>query len=289
MPITVHIEAERKRVEAVVETLAAASRGSNSRAALSHDARNMVTALTLYCDLLEQPGVLSDGFQHYAQELRLVSDASRCLVDKLADLEHPRMSNSLPDNFTSEQNSGSVTESAWPLPAGMPPSPEECIANFAEELEGNRNLLDAIAGLGVAISMHIRGGAAPVRMHGEDLTRLLVNLVKNAAEAMHGAGSVHLELTERAAESGRWLVLTIDDTGPGIPAGMRQKIFEAGYTTHPTGSGGWTGPHRGLGLAICGELARSAGGSMRVAARRAPGARFVLELPLSHSDQTSDT
>lgn len=280
MPITVHIEAERKRVEAVVETLAVASRGSSSRAALSHDARNMVTALTLYCDLLEQPGVLSDGFQHYAQELRLVSDASRCLVDKLADLEHPRMANNFPDSLLSEPSPGSAPETAWPLPASIPPSPEECIPNFAEELEGNRNLLDAIAGLGVAVSMRIRGGAAPVRMHGEDLTRLLVNLVKNAAEAMHGAGSVHLELSERAADGRRWLVLTVDDTGPGIPAGMRHRIFEAGYTTH-AGSGGWTGPHRGLGLAICRELVGAAGGSMRVVSRRTPGARFVLELPVN--------
>jgi hypothetical protein len=49
--------AERRRVEAVVETLAAIHNHGESLVELAHDARNMVTALSLYCDLLEEPGV----------------------------------------------------------------------------------------------------------------------------------------------------------------------------------------------------------------------------------------
>ena len=56
-------------------------------AALIHDARNMVAAMDLYCDLLKEPGVLSAPFSHYAGELRLVSGASRRLLDKLAVLD----------------------------------------------------------------------------------------------------------------------------------------------------------------------------------------------------------
>ena len=52
-------ESERRRVEAVVETLANLRNGGESLAEVAHDARNMVTALGLYCDLLEEPGVLS--------------------------------------------------------------------------------------------------------------------------------------------------------------------------------------------------------------------------------------
>lgn len=276
MQSTIHIEAERKRIEAVVETLASGSSG-NARAALSHDARNMVAALTLYCDLLEQPGVLSGGYENYAQELRLVTDASRRLVEKLAAYEQP----------PAAQGPGIAgicaarADPAFSLLVSTAPSDDAGIADFADELEANRNLLDAIAGLGVAVSMQIRGGAAPIRLHGEDLTRILVNLVKNAAEAMHGSGSVHIRLEERRAQDGpTWLALTVDDTGPGIPARMREKVFEAGYTTHAVASGGWTAPHRGLGLAICRALVESAGGHMRAASRRAPGARFLIELPV---------
>ena len=70
------------------ETLAATPAATATRArALSHDARNMVTALSLYCDLLDEPGVLAEGCRHYANELRLVTDASRRLVEKLGRLE----------------------------------------------------------------------------------------------------------------------------------------------------------------------------------------------------------
>ena len=54
---------------------------------VAHDARNMVTALGLYCDLLEEPGVLAVPFTHYAHELRLVAAASRRLVEKLVTLD----------------------------------------------------------------------------------------------------------------------------------------------------------------------------------------------------------
>jgi signal transduction histidine kinase len=277
MQPTIHIESERKRIEAVVETLAAAGRGGNSRAALSHDARNMVTALTLYCDLLEQPGVLCGGYENYAHELRLVTDASRRLVEKLASVEQPPA----PERQAHPAVSAALPDPALSLLVARAPADEPGIANFAEELEANRNLLDAIAGLGVAVSMQIRGGAVPVRLHGEDLTRIVVNLVKNAAEAMHGSGSIHIRLAEKIARDGsRQLILTVDDTGPGITSRMREKIFEAGYSTHAVASGGWTAPHCGLGLAICRALVESAGGRMRAVSRRAPGTRILIELPI---------
>jgi signal transduction histidine kinase len=79
--------AKRKRVEAVVETLANLRGKGESLAEVAHDTRNMVTALGLYCDLLEEPGVLAPGFHHYAGELRLVAMASRRLVEKMLTLD----------------------------------------------------------------------------------------------------------------------------------------------------------------------------------------------------------
>ncbi len=56
---------------------------SDTVAALAHDARNLITALGLYCDLLDEPGVLTPPFAHYGNELRLVAAAGRRLVSKL--------------------------------------------------------------------------------------------------------------------------------------------------------------------------------------------------------------
>src|ERR1035437_1721568 len=78
---------DSKRVEVVVETLANLRSEGESLAQVAHDARNMVTALGLYCDLLEEPGVLGAPFRHYGSELRLVATASRRLVEKLVALD----------------------------------------------------------------------------------------------------------------------------------------------------------------------------------------------------------
>ena len=148
----------------------------------------------------------------------------------------------------------------WDL---MPP---ELISNLARELLASRNLLSALAGPSIALTVDVEGGALPVRLNTEDLTRVLVNLVKNAAEAMPGGGSIRIGLRKRggpaegaldAAEAGQELSLTIEDTGTGIPRKALERVFEAGFTTHTAGSsaensagGGWPSAHRGLGLSI---------------------------------------
>jgi len=131
----------RKRVETVVETLASLHGESDSLAAVAHDTRNMVAALGLYCDLLEEPGVLTPSFHHYAGELRLVATASRRLVEKLlaldlrlgpiADLSRPAE-----PRRTARRESASFPE----------PMAAEPIMNLAGEMLANRNLLAATSG-----------------------------------------------------------------------------------------------------------------------------------------------
>jgi signal transduction histidine kinase len=276
----------RKRVETVVETLASLHGESDSLAAVAHDTRNMVAALGLYCDLLEEPGVLTPSFHHYAGELRLVATASRRLVEKLlaldlrlgpiADLSRPAE-----PRRTARRESASFPE----------PMAAEPIKNLAGEMLANRNLLAALAGPSIALTVDAEGGALPVRLTGEELTRILVNLVKNASEAMPGGGRIQLGLREGSAATGasssmgwsagvpRSLTLTVADNGPGIPGNALSRIFEPGYTTSAA-VGGLTASHRGLGLAITRSIVEAAGGSIHAANREPAGARFEIELPV---------
>jgi signal transduction histidine kinase len=278
--------AERKRVEAVVETLATLRGKGESLAEVAHDARNMVTALGLYCDLLEEPGVLAIPFQHYGNELRLVATASRRLVEKLVALdsrETPAMTAGIdPLNglgrLAAEERSGERNR-RWEL---LPAAP---LDNLAEELLANRNLLAALAGPSIAVTVDAEGGAMPVKLTGEDLTRVLVNLVKNAAEAMPEGGRIQIGLRERPAgsEAGQWLALTIEDNGPGIARKALDRIFESGYTTRSKASsqnGGWPATHRGLGLSITRSIVEASGGLIHAANREQAGARFEIELPV---------
>lgn len=276
---------ERKRVEAVVETLANLRGRGESVAEVAHDARNMVTALGLYCDLLEEPGVLTAPFLHYANELRLVSTASRRLVEKLLALD--LRLGPVADHFSAARMAADPIAEArpervrrWEL------KPAEPIDNLAAEVLASRNLLVALAGPSIAVTTDVEGGALPVRLTGEDLTRILVNLVKNAAEAMPEGGRIQVGLHELPADPGtatQSLSLTVDDNGPGIPRKAQEKIFASGYTTHSNGAsrkGTRAAPHRGLGLSITCSIVEAAGGRIHVANRAPAGARFEIELPV---------
>lgn len=290
---------EQRRVEAVVKTLANVHGPGESLAAVAHDARNMVTALGLYCDLLEEPGVLAVPFAHYSSELRLVAAASRRLVEKLVALDADfdaggdrnlggqRRSEAvpLPDNDMApagwpERDTGRAQRECVGGKDRMPAFP---IANLASELLANRNLLAALAGPGIAVTVEAEGGARPVRMTGEDLTRVLVNLVKNAAEAMPRGGRIRIRLSEQAGEAGgaARLAIAVEDDGPGIPERVRERVFEPGYTTRAetAANGAWPVVHRGLGLAISRSIVEAAGGRLIAAHRGAPGARFEMVLP----------
>lgn len=292
-------EAERKRVEAVVETLARLRTAGETVAEVAHDARNMVTALGLYCDLLEEPGVLATPFLHYGSELRLVAAASHRLVEKLVALD----TQETPGDGFSIGGLGNATGGAPAdsIAASRPGGgsarkrndrtmrwdmfPAEPIENLAVELLATRNLLAALAGPSIALTVDTEGAALPVWLTGEDLTRILVNLVKNAAEAMTSGGSIQLGLRERPAEPGAapWLTLTIEDNGPGIPRKALDRVFESGYTTRAIGAsagGGWSVGHRGLGLSITRSIVEGAGGQIRAANRPKTGARFEIELPV---------
>ena len=277
---------ERARVEAVVETLANLRGQGESLAEVAHDARNMVTALGLYCDLLEEPGVLNPPFLHYGKELRLVATASRRLVEKLLSLDS--RVGTVADRFGGARLAAdSVAAVRLERARRWEQMPAEPIDNLAAELLANRNLLAALAGPSITVTVDIEGGALPVKLTAEDLTRILVNLVKNSAEAMPDGGRIQLgvhELPAGARAASQAVSLTVDDNGPGIPSKALEKIFDSGYTTRSNGSnrGGWPASHRGLGLSITRSIVEAAGGSIQASNRVAAGARFEIELPVNN-------
>jgi signal transduction histidine kinase len=283
------------RADAEMESLIREPGLVDGLAEVAHDARNMVAALSLYCDLLEVPGVLTRPFTSYGSELRLVTAASRRLVERLTllhtqpaqnkaagDCENNPWAASNPGIGGMPGATGGDSELALPIP------------NLAEELLANRNLLAALAGPFIAVTVEAGGGAKPVRMTGEDLTRVMVNLVKNAAEAMPGGGGIRIAVGERRARAGypARLVIAVQDDGPGIPANLLERIFERGYTTHACKTSSqkrWPAPHRGLGLAISRSIVEAAGGHLVAVKCGTQGARLEIELPVHGPSAQSET
>ncbi|MDT7807619.1 MAG: hypothetical protein QOJ70_1432 [Acidobacteriota bacterium] len=97
----------------------------------------------------------------------------------------------------------------------------------------------------------------------------LTNLLLNALHATHAGGRVHLATS---IEAGR-LKVSVTDTGPGVPAEHRERIWEPFFTTKQRGTG--------LGLAIVRKRIEEVGGHARLASSKSGGgARFELTLPL---------
>lgn len=107
------------------------------------------------------------------------------------------------------------------------------------------------------------------------LQQVLVNLMVNALEAM--AGSRGGRLAVRCSRHGTHEVrLTVEDTGPGIPEGKLEGVFEPFYTSKPQGLG--------MGLAICRSITQAHGGRLWAENRPVGGAAFHLALPVAPSE-----
>lgn len=109
------------------------------------------------------------------------------------------------------------------------------------------------------------------RADKDQLAQVLVNLVKNAEEAMPEGGLVTVRV--RAAETGA--ILEVEDEGPGVPAELKDRLFEPYVTTKPQGSG--------LGLAIASRIATEHGGELSVHDAPRRGTVFRLTLPSPRS------
>jgi signal transduction histidine kinase len=106
------------------------------------------------------------------------------------------------------------------------------------------------------------------------LKTCFVNILTNSVQAMPRGGRIEAEAKVMEGVSGaRWIRLHFRDSGPGIPAEDREKIFAPYYSTKTTGFG--------LGLAITRKIIEDHGGRIDVAQTGSPGTVMVVDLPLS--------
>jgi two-component system C4-dicarboxylate transport sensor histidine kinase DctB len=103
------------------------------------------------------------------------------------------------------------------------------------------------------------------------MVSVLINLIRNAVDAMQGAPTRMLQVRARA--EGHRVVLSVADTGPGIRADILPRLFEPFVSSKPAGAG------LGLGLVISAQLVRAAGGILKACQRDEGGACFIIELP----------
>jgi PAS domain S-box-containing protein len=121
---------------------------------------------------------------------------------------------------------------------------------------------------GVKVELKLVRSLPPVKANEEQMVRALGNLIDNAVEAMEGKGT--LTLATRA-EGNASVIIEVADTGPGIPAAFREKLFQPFLTRKPGGTG--------LGLPIVKRIVEDHGGKVELVSKPDEGARFRITLP----------
>ena len=112
-----------------------------------------------------------------------------------------------------------------------------------------------------------------IKQDPEQLKEVLVNLVVNACEAMDHGGSIVIREEEGHVEPlGRVVIIRVSDNGPGIPASIKERIFQPFFTTKEDGTG--------LGLSIASRIVEEHGGWLDLSSEEEKGTTFVLTLPV---------
>lgn len=114
------------------------------------------------------------------------------------------------------------------------------------------------------------GDIPPVLCSPRLINQVIMNLLVNAAQAIETTGKIRIET--RADDS--YLIIIVEDDGPGIPEENQARIFDPFFTTKDVGKG------TGLGLNICYGIIKDHGGSINVESTLGSGTRFTIRIPV---------
>jgi C4-dicarboxylate-specific signal transduction histidine kinase len=148
-----------------------------------------------------------------------------------------------------------------------------------EGLEVNEVVLEVIglarsemSSNGVLVQTRLTDGLPRIWADRVQLQQVILNLIVNAVEAMSDAtdGSRELSISTSRAEA-EGVLVTVSDSGPGLPPANPERVFEAFYTTKASGLG--------MGLSICRSIIEAHGGRLRALSNQPRGAAFRITLP----------
>jgi len=138
----------------------------------------------------------------------------------------------------------------------------------------------------VELSSSLAPGLLPVLGDPTHLQNLFLNLIANALDAMPNGGLLTIKTQEvppqSSSEDGRWLKVSITDTGIGITEESKKRIFDPFFTTKKIGEG------TGLGLAICEKIVREHFGRVEVESEVGKGSTFFVFIPVLQENRTDE-
>jgi signal transduction histidine kinase len=232
--------------------------------------QSMQTQLTGALRQKERLAQLGGAVAKISHDLRNILTTAQLFADRIESSADPLVARSAPKLVNSISRAVSLCESTLAFGKAEEPPPQLRRLNLSqlvtEVAESEGLASDAL----VTILVDVPPGLT-IRADGEQLYRVLSNLVRNARQAIEAVGQPgSIEISAGEDEREWWI--RVGDTGPGLPPKAREHLFSAFQ-------GGARKGGTGLGLAIASELVRGHGGRLDLARSDAEGTEFAIHLP----------
>jgi CheY-like chemotaxis protein len=224
---------------------------------------------------MEALGQLTGGIAHDFNNLLNVIMANAELLARVSDDERVRKMAATIKRAT--ERGGKLT--AQLLTFSRTSNLDLKAVNVTSLLQGMRDIISISLGPAIAFYTHSDAEDLWTRADANQLELAVLNLAINARDAMPGGGRLSIHAGERPAPdetlaAGRYVVVSVSDSGTGIEPGIVSRVFDPFFTTKPVGKG------TGLGLSQVYGIARQAGGIARVESELGKGTTVELWLPL---------
>ena len=206
-------------------------------------------------------------------DMRNILAAAQLISDRLATVRDPTAQTFVPRLVRALDRAVSYSEGVLAYGHTQEPPPRRRRLRLAQLVDEVNAMLGTSPGADVELI-----NAVPPELEidadAEQLFRVLLNLSRNAVQAMaqDGDRAVVKRLTIGAGRAGGICRVTIEDTGPGLPARARENLFSAFRGSARSGG-------TGLGLAIAHELVRAHGGTIELVESRGGRTVFAIEIP----------
>lgn len=215
-------------------------------AGVAHDFRNLLTIIKGYARMISIDSTAASGCQEMAEHILNASQKGEALTEDLMAL------------------SGNQ--------AGHP-----VVVDVAQVIRQLLPLLEQTAGPRHSVATQLPEGMGRVLVDPLQLERIMINLVANSRDAMPEGGPITIKLGSRAGGATgshrTSVIMEVSDKGTGIDPAIKEKIFEAFFTTKPRSQG------TGLGLAIVKSSIELAGGQVELESETGKGTTFRIALP----------
>ncbi len=234
---------------------------------------SMQTQLTGALKQRERLAQLGSAVAKVSHDLRNILTSAQLFTDRIEMSEDPTVKRMAPKLVNSISRAVNLCESTLAYGKAEEPAPRLADINLddlVQDVFDAERLAVGEADISLAADLPV---AMTAKADGEQLYRVISNLVRNARQAIIVTGQPG-EISVTASETEESTIIRVTDTGPGLPPKALEHLFKPFQ-------GGTTRGGTGLGLSIARELVRGHGGDMMLTATGEDGTQFVITLPRS--------